>query len=167
MWSVGNEVPERATPASLEIEKKLVARIKELDSTRPVTEAIPMWGMRRWQDADAAFAMLDVAGYNYEVGRYPADHQRDPKRVIAGTESYPSQAFLNWAAVNDNPYVIGDFVWTALDYLGESGIGRWIFQGEREIGHGNNNLYPWHGAYCGDLDLTGFRKPVSHYRNIL
>ena len=27
--------------------------------------------------------------------------------------------------------------------------------------------YPWHGAECGDIDLTGFRKPQSYYRDIL
>jgi beta-galactosidase len=27
--------------------------------------------------------------------------------------------------------------------------------------------YPWYGSYCGDLDLTGFRKPESYYRDIL
>ena len=28
-------------------------------------------------------------------------------------------------------------------------------------------FYPWHGAYCGDIDLTGWRKPISHYREML
>jgi beta-galactosidase len=27
--------------------------------------------------------------------------------------------------------------------------------------------YPWHASACGDLDLTGFRKPQSYYRDIL
>lgn len=27
--------------------------------------------------------------------------------------------------------------------------------------------YPWHAAACGDLDLTGFRKPQSYYRDII
>jgi len=27
--------------------------------------------------------------------------------------------------------------------------------------------FPWHAAYCGDLDLTGFRKPSSYYRDII
>ena len=27
--------------------------------------------------------------------------------------------------------------------------------------------YPWFGSYCGDLDITGFRKPQSYYRDIL
>ncbi len=56
-------------------------------------------------------------------------------------------------AVLDNSYVLGDFVWTSLDYLGESGIGR-TFVGEMEDFLG---AYPWHQANCGDLDLCGFQ----------
>ena len=29
------------------------------------------------------------------------------------------------------------------------------------------HAYPWHAAACGDLDLTGFRKPQSYYRDIV
>jgi beta-galactosidase len=27
--------------------------------------------------------------------------------------------------------------------------------------------YPWHAAVCGDIDLTGYRKPQSYYRDIV
>jgi beta-galactosidase len=67
----------------------------------------------------------------------------------------------------DHTYVIGDFVWTAIDYLGESGIGRWYYDGDTPGEHWTNPMYPWHAAYCGDIDLTGLRKPVSHYRSML
>ena len=33
--------------------------------------------------------------------------------------------------------------------------------------HYERPLYPWHAAYCGDIDLTGLRKPISHYRSML
>ena len=33
--------------------------------------------------------------------------------------------------------------------------------------HWQSDRYPWHGAYCGDIDLTGWRKPISHYRSLL
>ena len=67
----------------------------------------------------------------------------------------------------DEPYIIGDFVWTAIDYLGESGIGRWYYDGDVPGEHWERPLYPWHAAYCGDIDLTGLRKPISHYRSML
>lgn len=67
----------------------------------------------------------------------------------------------------DHPYIIGDFVWTGLDYLGESGIGRWYYEGDVPGEHYHRPLFPWHAAYCGDVDLTGLRKPISHYRSML
>ena len=83
------------------------------------------------------------------------------------TESYPRDAWQNYRKVQDEPWVIGDFVWTAIDYLGESGIGRWYYQGDVPGEHWERPLYPWHAAYCGDIDLIGQRKPISHYRSML
>jgi len=108
-----------------------------------------------------------VAGYNYHLGSAPDDHKRVPSRVILQTESYPRDAFINWQLVQDNNCIIGDFVWTAIDYLGESSIGRWYYSGETPGNHWENDFFPWHGAYCGDVDLIGWRKPISHYRSML
>ena len=69
--------------------------------------------------------------------------------------------------VSENDYILGDFVWTAMDYLGESGIGAWYYPGENAAEHYQSDRFPWHGAYCGDIDLTGWRKPISHYRSML
>jgi len=69
--------------------------------------------------------------------------------------------------VQDHNYILGDFVWTALDYLGESSIGRWYYPGDVPGEHYQGKMFPWHGAYCGDIDLTGWRKPISHYRSML
>jgi beta-galactosidase len=82
------------------------------------------------------------------------------------TESVQGETFDCWKAANEKSYVLGDFVWTAMDYLGENGIGRWQFD-SIPYGHGDDKLFPWRGAYCGDIDITGFRKPISHYRNIV
>ena len=102
------------------------------------------------------------------IFKHASDHERDPKRVIWQTESYPRDAFKNWAVVNDFPYVVGDIVWTGLDYLGESGIGRYYYEGERPGEHWFDGGFPeWHGAYCGDIDITGWRKPISYYREVL
>ncbi|RZK51917.1 MAG: DUF4982 domain-containing protein, partial [Pedobacter sp.] len=120
-----------------------------------------------WNIFDPLMAEHDVAGYNYQLHRAKDDHARVPERVILQTESYPRDAFANWKLVNDNSYIIGDFVWTALDYLGESGIGRWYYSGEVTGEHYDRDLFPWHAAYCGDVDLTGWRKPISHYRSML
>jgi len=168
MWSAGNEMYERGTADGRRIAREIVARIRASDPTRPVTAGINGLGKtRHWTELDPLFAAFDVAGYNYELDRYAVDHGRRPERVIMATESYQSEAFANWAIVQDNAYVIGDFVWSAMDYLGEAGIGR-VFPPEQPvIKHWEGNHFPWHGAYCGDIDLIGWRKPSSHYRSVI
>jgi beta-galactosidase len=166
MWSIGNEIIERKKTEAIEITKMLVGCIHKIDSTRPVTSAMTTWD-KEWEIFDSLFAVQDIGGYNYQIHRAAFDHKRVPSRIIVQTESYPRDAFSNWKMVQNNDYIIGDFVWTALDYLGESGIGRWYYPGETKGEHWEADLYPWHGAYCGDIDLTGWRKPISHYRNML
>jgi beta-galactosidase len=77
-----------------------------------------------------------------------------------GSESYPLVAFDSWMNVIDHAYVIGDFVWTAFDYLGEASIGwRGYWQ--------EQSFYPWNLAYCGDIDVCGWKRPQSYYRDAL
>jgi beta-galactosidase len=144
----------------------LADAVKKMDAIRPVTSAVVEDG-KPWPTLDSLMAVLDVAGYNYHLKSAPEDHQRIPSRIIVQTESYPRDAFANWKRVHSHSYVIGDFVWTAMDYLGESGIGRWYYSGEVPGENWEHDMFPWHGAYCGDIDITGWRKPISHYRNIL
>ena len=165
-WSIGNEIIERTKPEAVETAKMLANAIRAIDSTRPVTSAMTTWN-EGWEIFDPLMAAHDVAGYNYELKRAESDHIRVPSRIIMQTESYPIDAFQNWNLVQKHSYIIGDFVWTAMDYLGESGIGRYFYPGEPKGEHWESNLYPWHGAYCGDVDLTGWRKPISHYRSML
>ena len=78
--------------------------------------------------AEAVFSQLDITGYNYNIlPTYEADHRQQPKRLMLTTESFPANAFPLWKISQDNPFVIGDFTWTAMDYLGESGIGAWSY----------------------------------------
>jgi beta-galactosidase len=121
IWSIGNEIPERAQPRGVEIAKQLTDHIKALDPTRPITAAINGFG--GGEALDPAFEHLDIAGYNYLFTLYDPDHARRPNRVIVGLESLPQQAFPSWLPAEKQPYVIGDFVWTGMDYLGESSIG--------------------------------------------
>ncbi|MBN1181952.1 MAG: DUF4982 domain-containing protein [Bacteroidales bacterium] len=166
MWSIGNEIIERKEQEAVEIAKMMVNTIKKIDSTRPVTSAMTTWD-NDWEIFDRLMAAHDVCGYNYQLFRAPYDHDRVPSRIIVNTESYPRNAFNIWQMVNNHNYIIGDFVWTAIDYLGESGIGAFYYPGENAEEHWQSDRYPWHGAYCGDIDLTGWRKPISHYRSIL
>jgi beta-galactosidase len=79
---------------------------------------------------------------------------------MAGTESYPLEAFQSWMDVLDHSWVIGDFVWTAFDYIGEASIG-WRGYWQQQ------DFFPWNLAYCGDLDICGWKRPQSFYRDVL
>jgi beta-galactosidase len=166
IWSIGNEIPEQFGTNGTA--KRLREAVLSHDSTRPITQAICNdWGQvtRNWDTlSDPAFQYLDVAGYNYLPNHYESDHARHPERVIMGTESYPKDFFDYWALVEKHPYVIGDFTWTAMDYLGESGIGHSV------TGSGRDPFFmswPWFNAWCGDIDICGFKKPQSFYRDVV
>jgi len=168
MWSLGNEIPGRIEPEGLEAARQMRQKILSIDKSRPITAAICEWDIFRhkWSDYDAkAFESLDVGGYNYLYEKYEADHKTHPQRVMYGAESYPKRAAENWNLVERLPYVVGDFVWTAMDYLGEGGIGN---AGPAGQGYGNNGYgWPWFGGWCGDIDLTGQKKPQSYYRDVV
>ena len=112
------------------------------------------------------FAIADVAGYNYLDSRYDIDHQRHPDRVIVGTETYPTEIDRTWGPVRTSAHIIGDFTWTGWDYLGEVGLGRVQYaSSDDEPSFGA--FYPWLLASTGDLDITGHRRPISYYREIV
>jgi beta-galactosidase len=163
MWSIGNEIPNRQDPEVVAMAKTLAGFIRNMDPTRPVTSAVNDLK----PEQDPYFTALDVAGYNYASGGdhgkqniYELDHARVPQRIMVGTESYPLEAFQSWMDVVDHSWVIGDFVWTAFDYIGEASIGwRGYWQ--------EQNFFPWNLAYCGDLDICGWKRPQSFYRDAL
>ncbi len=188
MWSIANEVYELSDSARLRIGKQLSDRVRELDKTRAVTQAITeFFYPDGWELTGAAFALLDVAGYNYNREKYEPDHQKYPHRIIYASESYPIKAYDFWSAVERYPYVIGEFVWTAMDYLGEVSIGITSYvPGTKsrvtgipsgfKIPKGVNifdmqakmpSSWPSFVAGCGDIDITGERKPQKLYRDIL
>ncbi|MBN1780046.1 DUF4982 domain-containing protein [bacterium] len=166
MWSIGNEIPQRGDERGFVIAEQLRNEVRRLDPTRPVTEAVcSLWDGRPWSDVQTMFDFLDVGGYNYLWRQYVPDHEKYPGRIMAGTESYPGEAFENWQAVLDYPWVIGDFVWTSMDYLGETGIGNARLNDDPDRGF--LRTWPWFNAFCGDIDLCGFKKPQMLYRDVL
>jgi beta-galactosidase len=167
LWSLGNEIEERADSSGVEIMKEFRTLISKYDTSRPLTLAVnEFWDHpgRTWDQAAPAFGQVDVGGYNYQWWQYESDHQKFPDRIIMGTESVPVHAFQNWQLVEKHPYVIGDFVWTAMDYLGEAGIGHTKCEG---VDNEQLRPYPWFNANCGDIDLAGNKKPQSYYRDVI
>lgn len=172
MWSIGNEIRERADLSGVEIGKRLKSIVHKYDMTRPVTAGVNhFWdnpGLT-WKDSKRAFSMLDVSGYNYTCHEYETDHQQFPDRVIYGSESYAIERTKNWDMVEKHPWVIGDFVWTAMDHIGESGIANAleVKNGEEAPPPWATCDHPWFNAWCGDIDLCGNKKPQSLLRDVL
>jgi beta-galactosidase len=162
-WSIGNEIPGMDNPSTVETARALAAYVREADRSRPVLAAVNNLNPKK----DPFFAAVDVAGYNYGSGGdhnretiFKTDHARVPSRIMMQTESYPLEAFRSWMDVLDHPWLVGDFVWTAFDYLGESSIG---WRGYWQEG----NFYPWTLAFTGDIDIAGWKRPQSYYRDVL
>ena len=168
-WSIGNEINERVDSSGLVIAKKLIAEIKRLDTTRPVTNALCSFYDHqgyKWDTTAPAFALTDVGSYNYMWREYEPDHLKYPDRIMMGTESYAKDALKNWNQVEKHPYVIGDFVWTAMDHLGETGLGNSRIDSGNRRG-GLLQPFPWFNSWGGDIDLTGEKKPQLYYRDIV
>jgi beta-galactosidase len=170
MWSIGNEVDypndpythqilnTEANPQTWakfdeklphanrlgEVAKELVAVVKSLDTTRPVTAGLASALMSNESGYAAA---LDVAGYNYQEFRYPGDHQKYPTRPLYGSEN--GMALDAWNAVADNDYVMGQFLWTGFEYLGEAG------------------QFPSRHSTSGIIDMAGNKKPEFYFRQSL
>ncbi len=163
MWSIGNEILNMTSPEVVKKSQMLGDFIRKIEPSRPITSALN--GLH--PDKDPFLNTLDIAGYNYAVGgdhlqtdKYLQDHSRIPDRIMYGSESYALEAFGSWMAVDDFPYVIGDFVWTAFDHIGEASIGWRGYPQEK-------SFYPWNLAWVGDIDICGWKRPQSYYRDAL
>jgi beta-galactosidase len=159
MWSIGNEIPEADKPGGIETARRLAARVRALDPSRVITQ-----GMHPNTKVETVHGtLLDVIGYNYRAGTFAEEHEKLPQTPLYTSESVSRSAFADWRAVETMPWVVGDFVWTAVDYLGEAGIG-WM-------GYSNDwqklGPYPWHLAYSGEIDATGRKRPAAYYRQVL
>ena len=109
------------------------------------------------------FSQLDVAGYNYMKARYEADAREYPDKIIVGSETTPPDIDILWEKVKKLPQLIGDFTWTGWDYIGEAGVGHTNYEGKSQFAV----AYPGYLAYCGDIDITGYRRPLSYLREIV
>lgn len=113
-----------------------------------------------------SYDVLDICGYNYATSRYALDKKLFPHRVLVGSETKPMQIAENWAEIMKYDHAIGDFTWTGWDYIGEAGIGKMEYA-EDGATPGFMGEYPWRIGYCGDIDITGLRRPMSYLREIV
>lgn len=126
------------------VAKKLVSIVKKHDNTRPVTAALAFPDL---SNAIGLSDCLDVVGYNYMEHLYEEDHKRYPNKIILGTENI--HGIEQWLEVAENDFISGQFLWTGVDFLGET-------QG-----------WPCHGSKSGLLDVAGFKKPSYYFRQSL
>lgn len=200
LWSTGNEIPERGGLGDgYTLSLRLAETVRLLDGTRPVSNGIcSFWcglddqltqGMDLsqnaagddrdlfWEKQTEPFAAgLDIVGYNYMEDRYEKDHEVFPGRVMLGSENFPKEIGYRWPLVERLPYVLGDFTWTAWDYLGEAGIGKAVSvapddplveKGPWALMPQVASPFPWRCANDADFDITGGLRPQGAYRSVV
>lgn len=145
---------------------------KEMPQGGSVINMDNSYGKKIWMEYTAPFVKdWDVVGYNYLNYHYETSHELFPDRVILCTESKPGQFEDYWSDVERLPYVIGDFLWTSMDYIGEAGIGKSIYCSEEEVPQMSRMLnyaaYPWRLAQAGDFDLCGNVRAQGRYHQII
>lgn len=192
IWSIGNEIFEAPDTAGYRMAKMLADEVRKLDATRAVTAGIaylPGYTKKPWQDYEPHLLHLDVDGYNYflestskffvrdsvTAHRFETEHAKHPQKTFIVTEYTPQSALENYEYSLKNPYLLGSFKWTAMDYIGEAGIGRPIqVPAARKLPNGIVRmglfyLPKWSvfNAYCGDLDLIGNKKQAAYYQDVV
>jgi beta-galactosidase len=183
MWSIGNEIMEAADTSGLRIATNLAKEVRKYDPTRSVTEAhvdmgASLGGKSTWEERAPHIALLDVVGYNYAYAIYQEDHKKHPERIMYASEFMPPKSLENWQAVESLPYVIGNFSWTAMDYLGEAGTGVPRLVDNTPAGAGSNqmaqmmqffdiNSWPMFINFQGDLDIIGNPKVPYYYQHVV
>lgn len=179
-WSLGNEIPEVSQADGVEIARAMRETVIKLDNTRFITNALT--AENSGKIGEDARSMLDAVGYNYSHQAISKDSADYPDQVFMSAESFATDAHTIWQKINANPAYIGDFVWTAIDYLGEVGCGSSkLAVPEQSVAKNDQaifgldvfglNFFVWDfPAYqcgCGDIDILGRKKPASYYRDVV
>ena len=174
LWSVFNEEPVQASEVGYQMVRRMVAKVKSLDDTRPVTAAM---NGGFFTDLNVSHA-VDVLGANYQVPDYDRFHQARPE--VPFTSSEDTSAFMTrgefttdysknviasydqdfafwgnshrdaWQAIDSRDYVAGGFVWTGFDYRGEPTPFEW----------------PSVSSSFGIMDLNGFPKTAYYMHQV-
>lgn len=188
-YSIGNEINEANGKNQGAVwSRKLADKVREFDSTRFVMAAIcgvlpdvddeELGGGGNfeanmqtenvnWNEITSEFCRpLDIVGYNYLKDLYEESHALFPDRIIIGAETHPFLTYDYWQKVKKLPYVIGDCIWVAVDYLGEVGVGKVFWENDDEP-YDLRGPYPWRTSWQADIDLTGEQRPQSVYREIM
>ena len=145
LYSAGNEIHDTPTARNCNSDfrggwSKLFTR-----TTRRVPSRRRCSGPTTSHDyTDGLADLLDVVGTNYRDEELLAAQRAKPTRKIIGTEITHDRA--SWLAMRDHPAYAGQFIWTGIDYLGES------------------RAWPVVVSSSGFLDINGTMRPLGHER---
>ena len=128
LWSIGNELAEAKLKDDTGIERAGMLQdfVHQLDPSRLVMLAL----QPGFEDKFAS--VTDVLGYNYMEPRLIYDKKKYPERICLISESYPYYSSIRefdsrdydeknpWNYVMEHEYICGSFMWTGVDYIGES-----------------------------------------------
>ncbi|MDE6166932.1 MAG: DUF4982 domain-containing protein, partial [Acetatifactor sp.] len=104
---------------------------------------------------------LDIPGYNYGECKTEYDNLHNPDRVVVSSETHHTQIAEHWELIEKTPRLIGDFMWTGWDYMGEAGIGALGYPSRGGIGF--DKPYPYLTGASGIIDITGFIRPEVYW----
>ena len=171
IWSIGNEEGwVQGNSTGKLIAQSLLAKQKELDSTRVSTYAADMGNQIKGINE-----VIPVRSFNYRQFAVADYHRDHPNQPIIGTEMgstvttrgqyikdsiigyvpdqditapwWASTAETWWKLAAPNDYWLGGFVWTGLDYRGEPTPFQW----------------PNISSHFGIMDACGFPKNIYYY----
>ncbi len=117
------------------------------------------------QVVEKVSGMLDIPGYNYATSRYRKEAKKYPDRAFVGSETLPKSLYRNWKLVKEIPNLIGDFMWTGWDYLGESGIGTIQYKDKKTKMDMEEGLIISGGP--GVIDICGKMRPETGWNKAI
>jgi beta-galactosidase len=188
IWSIGNEILEQWDSTGIEMAKELVAIVKNIDPSRPVTSGCN--DPNPWNNIIKSGA-LDLIGYNYHHEEFPNFLKNFPgqKFIAAETNSalatrghydMPSDSIRVWPVRWDIP-VKGNPDYTCSSYdncragWGSTHEATWkivkkfrflsgmyIWTGFDYLGEPTPYSWPARSSYFGIIDLAGFPKDAYY-----
>ncbi len=188
MWSIGNEIPGWGTPTALTIEKRLIADVKSIDTTRPVVagsdryRSVPAPGSVSAQMVQA----LDGLGVNYDTaqaidglrGAFPhtflfesesssetstRGYYQDPNQLNTGQNFTPGKHELSSYDNNLDSWTMSDEYGLKKDRDRRFFDGQFIWSGFDYIGEPTPyNIFPVKTSFFGAVDTAGFPKDAYY-----
>lgn len=116
------------------------------------------------QNLGAFTAPLDIVGLNYGMHLAEPMKREAPDTLLLHTETFPKSIGRTWRETMQQSHVVGDFMWTGWDYLGETGIGVPQYG---DLVFKMNKPWPCLASGTGSINLAGFIEGQGHYSAVV